>query len=63
MGYEQKCKVLTNDETKIITTDKKRFKNTINMLEENKFRYCRPQLKSEKPFQVVLQRIITTRFK
>jgi len=53
MRDEQKCKILTNDETKIITTNEKRFKNTIKILEESNIRYYRPQLKSEKGFRVL----------
>jgi len=56
-GYEQKFKIISNNETKILTTNESQFKSTIKMLEENNVEYHRYQLNSEKPFRVVLQGI------
>ena len=56
-GYEQKFKIISNNETKILTTNENQFRSTIKMLEENNVEYHRYQLKSEKPFRVVLRGI------
>lgn len=57
IGHEQKFKVMSNEETKILTTNENQFRSTIKILEENNIEYHRYQLKSEKPFRVVLRGI------
>jgi len=57
VGQEQKFKILSNNETKIMTTNESQFRSTIKTLEENNIEYHRYQLKSEKPFRVVLRGI------
>ncbi|VVC46205.1 Pre-C2HC domain [Cinara cedri] len=57
VGNEQQFKVLSNNETRILTTSESQFRSTIKILEENKVKYHRYQLKSEKPFRVVLRGI------
>jgi len=56
-GHEQKFKIISNNETKILTTNESQFRSTIKTLEENNIEYYRYQLKSEKPFRVVLRGI------
>lgn len=56
-GHEQKFKIISNNETKILTTNENQFRSTIKTLEENNIEYYRYQLKSEKPFRVVLRGI------
>ncbi|VVC42328.1 Hypothetical protein CINCED_3A002465 [Cinara cedri] len=57
VGNEQQFKVLANDETRILTINESQFRSTTKILEENKVEYHRYQLKSEKPFRVVLRGI------
>ncbi|VVC27523.1 Pre-C2HC domain,Endonuclease/exonuclease/phosphatase,Zinc finger [Cinara cedri] len=57
VGNEQQFKVLSNDETRILTKNESQFRSKIKILEENKVEYHRYQLKSEKPFRVVLRGI------
>lgn len=56
-GHEQKFKIVSNNETKILTTNESQFRSTIKTLEENNIEYYRYQLKSEKPFRVALRGI------
>ncbi|VVC46127.1 Pre-C2HC domain [Cinara cedri] len=57
VGNEQQFKVLSNEETRIVTKNESQFRSTIKILEENKVEYHRYQLKSEKLFRVVLRGI------
>ncbi|KAL4132585.1 hypothetical protein QTP88_009709 [Uroleucon formosanum] len=54
-GQEQKFKILSNSETKILTTNESHFRSTIKTLEENNIEHHRYQLKNEKLFRVVLR--------
>jgi len=56
-GHEQKFKILSNDETKILTTNESQFRSTIKTLEENNIEYHQYQLKIKRPFRVVLRGI------
>lgn len=57
VGQEQKFKILSNNETKILTINESQFRSTLKTLEQNNIEYHRYQLKSEKPFRVVLRGI------
>jgi len=57
VGQEQKFKMLSNNETKILTTNENQFRITIKTLEENNIEYHRYQFKREKPLRVVLRGI------